>query len=436
MITPQTLAERRDFLERCTRCSQCKFVPTAKSQRHASACPSMDYGQFHAFSGGGQLIMGYGLLSGDVECSDELVQAVSSCTMCGNCDISCKVNFAETIEPLDSLYALRAKLVGDGHSPASHARVMEHLRVTGNAQGYPRGDRGQWAHGLDLEVSSSAPPDVLLHIGSQLAYDQRRWGALRRVVEVLKASGIALAHLGVDERPTGGLAFDLGYVDDATAFARQMVEQVIRSGATTLVTFSAPALAAFRAIYPRLGHSFKDVRVLHYTEYLQELVQGNRLLIRSRNHAQASRVAYHDSCKLGRLSERWTPHDMQLGNHMGGILTSHAPQALRFGQGGCYEAPRALLRYLGFDVIELERSRASSYCCGAGGGVPETLPEAAELAAANRLAELHGAQTSTLISGCTGCTGHLGKSASEDVQVRDLIDLLAEALEPVTAPSR
>jgi len=131
----------------------------------------MDYGQFHAFSGGGQLIMGYGLLSGDVEYSDELVQAVSSCTMCGNCDISCKVNFAETIEPLDSLYALRAKLVGDGHSPASHARVMEHLRVTGNAQGYPRGDRAQWAHGLDLEVSSSAPPDVLLHIGSQLAYD-------------------------------------------------------------------------------------------------------------------------------------------------------------------------------------------------------------------------------------------------------------------------
>jgi Fe-S oxidoreductase len=395
----------------------------------------MDYGQFHAYSGGGQLIMGYGLLSGDVACSKELEQAVSSCTMCGNCDISCKVNFAETVEPLDSLYALRAKLVGDGHSPAAHAGMMENLRATGNAQGHPRADRGLWSQGLDL-ATRDVTPDVLLHIGSQLAYDQGSWSALRTVVETLKASGIALAHLGGDEGPSGGLAFDLGYVDDANAFARQMVEQVVRSGALTLVTFSASALAAFRAIYPRLGHSFQQVRVLHYTEYLQELVHDNRLRIRPQQRASDSRVAYHDSCKLGRLSEPWVPRDLQLDNQMGGILTSRAPHKLRFGHGGCYDAPRALLGHLGFEVIELERNRGSSYCCGAAGGVAQALPEAAELAAANRLAELRDANTSTLVSGCQGCTCHLGRNAADDVQVRDLIELLADALEPVTAPSR
>ena len=169
MITSQPLAERHDFLARCARCSQCKFVPTIKSQRHASACPSMDYGQFHAFSGGGQLIMGYGLLSGDVDCGEELERAVSSCTMCGNCDISCKVNFAETVEPLDSLYALRAKLVADGQSPAAHARMMENIRATGNPEGHPRVERGNWAQGLTLTARNGAP-EVMLHIGSQLMH--------------------------------------------------------------------------------------------------------------------------------------------------------------------------------------------------------------------------------------------------------------------------
>lgn len=435
MITSQPLAERHDFLARCTRCSQCKFVPTIKSQRHASACPSMDYGQFHAFSGGGQLIMGYGLLSGDVTCSEELEQAVSSCTMCGNCDISCKVNFAETVEPLDSLYALRAKLVADGHSPAAHARTMENIRATGNPEGHPRVDRGNWALGLTLTARDGAP-EVMLHIGSQLAYDPDRWSSLRAVIEALDASGVAVAHLGDSEDSSGGLAFDLGYVDDAKAFAQQMVEKVAASGAATLVTFSAAALAAFRAIYPRLGHTFQQVRVLHYTEYLQELVQDHRLRIRPQQRVSDSRVAYHDSCKLGRLSEPWVPRDLQLDNQMGGILTSRAPHKLRFGHGGCYDAPRALLGHLGFEVIELERNRGSSYCCGAAAGVPQALPEAAELAAANRLAELRDANTSTLVSGCQGCTCHLGRNAAADVQVRDLIDLLADALEPVTTTRR
>lgn len=433
MNTNNGLAERRDFLARCTRCSQCKFVPAVKSQRHASACPSMDYGQFHAFSGGGQLIMSYGLLSGDIQYSGELLEAVSSCTMCGNCDISCKVNFAETVEPLDSLYALRLKIVADGHSPPEHAQLVNNMRATGNAQGHPRANRCQWADGLDLEISSIVKPDVLLHIGSQLSYDQSRWDALRSVVKVLQDSGIVMAHLGNDEQSSGGLSFDLGYVDDSRSFAKRMVEQVVHSGATTLVTFSAAALAAFRAIYPRLGHPIQGIRVLHYSEYIHELVQNNRLSIRSRPNWYGEQVAYHDSCKLGRLSETWSPHDIQLDNHMGGILTSRAPQALRFGQGGCYDAPRKLLSLLGFQVVELERNHASSYCCGAGGGVPQTLPLAASLAAANRLAEVNEAQTSTLISGCSSCSSHLGKNASDEIHVRDLIDLLAEALGPVTS---
>lgn len=434
MHSPQTLEDRRDFLARCTRCSQCKFVAAPRSQRHASACPSIDYGQFHAYSGGGQLIMAYGLLDGTVPHSAEMAGAVASCTMCGNCDVSCKINFGETVEPLDSLYALRAQLVRDGHSPAPHREMMESLRRSGNSRGHPQAERARWTDGLAFDGTGKA--EVLLHIGSGLAYEPAGWPGLRAVVATLHRSGIAMTHLGNEEGSSGSLAFDLGYVDEARMLAQGLIEQARRSGAGTLVTFSAAALSAFRSVYPRFGLSFGLMRVLHITEYLWELVEQGRLSLAPLPDLKGRPVAYHDPCKLGRLSEPRKTQDSGLDNRMSGILVSRTPSALRFGNGGCYEAPRALLRAMGVDLVELERHHASSYCCGACGGVKETVPEAAALAARNRLAELQDSRASILVSACAGCTGHLAGhegSVGRAVRMQDLLGLLAQALRPVPA---
>lgn len=424
----QTLEDRKDFLSRCTRCSQCKFVAAPASQRHASACPGIDHGMFHAYSGGGQVIAAYGLLEGRVDCSREMLQAMGSCTMCGHCDTSCKVNFAETVEPLDSLYALRAHVVQAGHSPAPHRELVENLRRHGNDAGRDAGTRAAWAQGLPTAPAGQA--QVLLHAGSTLACDPGRWPALRGVAQALVRAGVPITHLGHDEGSSGSLAFDLGYVDDARAFAAAMVERVRRCGVHTLVTFSAPALAAFRAIYPRLGLQFGAVRVLHFTEYLLELVGAGRLRLQRPEALAADAVAYHDPCKLGRLSEPWRAHDPTLENHMQGILVARDASALRFGNAGCYDAPRALLRAMGLRVLELERHHASSYCCGAGGGVKETVPDAAANAARNRLAELADTAAGTLVSGCSACSRHLGQHVGSSEQVVDLLWLVAQALQP------
>jgi Fe-S oxidoreductase len=440
MNSPHSLEERRDFLARCSRCSQCKFVATPKSNAYASGCPSIDYGQFHAYSGGGQLINGLALLEGKAGYTDELLRSVHACTMCGGCDSACKVNFAETIEPLDSLYALRAKIVDEGHSPVEHRTLMGHLHNEGNRLGRPRNARAHWANGLSLGVVGNAAgeqaAEVMLHIGGDLAYAQQHWPALRAIVQALSRAGESLVHAGVQEGPSGGLAFDLGYTDDARSFATTMVEQVRRSAVRTLVTFSASALAAFRGVYPRFGLSFGSVRVLHITEYLHELVSRGRLQLNTASALHAGPAAYHDPCKLGRLAEPWQPHDPGLDRHMGGIYVSRAPQAMRFGHQGCYEAPRALMGGIGMPVVELERSHASSYCCGAGGGVKETVPDAARLAARNRLAEVQSCGASTLVTACSACANHLAETAQVEqlpVQVLHLLDILAEALQPALA---
>ena len=417
-------AEREDFVERCARCSQCKFVSTPKSNDFASACPSMDFGLVHSYSASGQIIMGLGQARGEFDYSEKMIEAISSCTMCGACDTACKINFGESVEPLDSLYALRAKIVADGVAPKGYQQTIERLLRENNSRGHRKENRADWAQGLELP---STHCDILLHIGSALSFDTKKHNTLKNIVKALQASGHSYGYLGLDEGSCGATAFDMGYQKEAQTFAETLVNQVAQSNAQTLVTFSSDALSAFRSIYPRMGLSFGGTRVVHISEYLCELIDAGELAIKKDAFAGKS-LAYHDPCKLGRLSEAWQPHDLKVDSVMGGYHISRAPEKIRFGNDGCYDAPRKLLALMGAEVLELERSHSDSYCCGAKGGVKETLPKAAIQAAHSRLAELQNLETNLMVSGCGNCGSHLDAHAEGEQQVVDLLDLVAEAL--------
>lgn len=424
----ETLQERKEFLSHCVRCSLCKFVPTPKSHPFASACPSIDWGTFHNYSASGQIIAGYAFMTGTTKPSEEALRAVYSCTMCGACDTSCKIILGETVEPLDSLYALRSYLAKEGHSPTSHQAIVKNLREHGNRAGRPRGERDHWAKGMNLALTSAERGAVLIHVGEELSYNEAHWPALRKIVKTLIDAGIPVVYGGQREGATGGLAYDLGHVDEARTQAQGMLDMIRKSGVSKVVTCSAEALAAFRALYPKMGLSLEGVQVLHITEYLEELCAEDRIRIRK---TTSGRATYHDPCKLGRLSEPARPRDAKLGSDVG-YLVSRDAAAVRFGNDGCYEAPRSIMQRLGFELVELERSKMASYCCGGGGGVPDQNPAAAQQAAQSRIKEVKSSGVDLCLTACAGCSSHLqgaGGSAGAGIQVKDLMAFVAEAIE-------
>ena len=152
--------------------------------------------------------------------------------------------------------------------------------------------------------------------------------------------------------------------------------------------------------YRQLGGHFQ---VMHHTEYLQTLVAAGKL------HAEASpdTVAFHDPCYLGR-------------------------------HNGVYDAPRNLLHILSNNLVELDRNRENSFCCGAGGAQFWKEEEAGtERISDHRYREaqrtLAGGENGVLAVGCPFCKSMLDSTAArvqgDGIAVKDVAELLLERVE-------
>lgn len=423
-----SLEERKPYIAKCPRCSQCKWLPAPKSQQFAPICPSIQYGNFHSYSAGGKGITAYALTEGRANYSEEMLRSVYACTMCGACDTACKTNFGDNVEPLDTLYALRARIVSSGHALPQHLAMMDDLRREGNPFGKPRLDRDRFARHLRLKNITQQSAEVYLHIGCEAAYDETQWPDLRFGIDLLQRANVDFAVAGNAELNSGGLAYDLGFQDEARALAEANAELIAASKATTIVTFCAESYAAFRNIYPRLGVSLGGVNIVHISEYLEALLRDKRLDLQAKVDAV---VTYHDPCKLGRLSEPYQPWNGRWTKVLNVVNVADPPRNVLFGTGGNYEAPRRLLGMIeGISLAEMERSREFSYCCGGGGGAKEAFPEFAEKTARDRLTEAEATDASILVTSCSSCESHLrdvARRSGSRLQVMNLLGFLAAA---------
>ncbi len=167
------LEDYKTEMERCSQCSCCKWIPLdqIKSWRFAKGCPSIAYSHFLSYSARGRYAVALSLLQGRSHYTDRVLDIVYKCQACGSCDVSCKV-CRYNLEPLETLLALRTKLVEDGQTLPQHTAMMDSLRKEGNPLSKPKAERGKWAVGLDIKSLTMEKAEVLFHAGCRLSYDK------------------------------------------------------------------------------------------------------------------------------------------------------------------------------------------------------------------------------------------------------------------------
>lgn len=318
-----------------------------------------------------------------------------SCTTCRACVEECPM----MIEHVDAIVDMRRHLTLEkGATPNKGAEVLDNLIATDNPGGFAPGGRMNWAADLNLKLLSEVKrTEVLFWVGDG-AFDMRNQRTLRAFVKVLKASGVDFAVLGLEERDSGDVARRLG--DEATfqQLAKRNIQTLGKYSFQRIVTCDPHSFHVLKNEYGALGGEYQ---VQHHSTYIAELIAANKLNLGQHNGGS---VTYHDPCYLGRYN-------------------------------GEYEAPREVLKALGIEVREMQRSGFRSRCCGGGGGAPITDIPGKQRIPDMRMDDIRETEAELVAVGCPQCTAMLEGVVEPRPQIKDLAELVADVLIEDEAPA-
>jgi len=409
----------------CSRCSHCKWIQLYKvtGLEFAQACPAIVRYNFHTYSGGGREIIAYSLLQGRCEITDELMDIINRCQLCGACQVSCHVT-RKVPEPLEVARELKIRCVEEGKIKPELMMMIDAMKKEDNPFGEPKSGRGEWADGLDLKDLNEEKADVIFHAGCRLSYDEDLRNVVRGAATLLKDAGVDFGIYGKGEACCGGRAFDTGYRGEMENYADDMVSRVNASGANTLVTPCADCYGAFKQMYPMIGREM-NVEILHITEMIDRLMGEGKI---EPEVEAPMRITYHDPCHLGRLGEPYEPWDGEWEKEIG-LIASEPQKQRRVGKKGVYEPPRNILKRIpGLEMVEMVRTREHTWCCGAGGGVKEAYEDFALSTALERIEEAKSVGAEALVTACPWCVRSFRDAAEEygeKIKVYDVVELLS-----------
>jgi Fe-S oxidoreductase len=319
-----------------------------------------------------------------------------SCRTCMACVEICPV----AVEHVPIIVQMRRKLVEDGAMDPLLTKTLQTIHKTGNSFGESKRKRAAWTKALPFPVKDARkePVDVLWFVGDYASFDPRNQKVTQTFAALLHEAGIDFGILYEAESNAGNDVRRVGEEGLYELLANANVAAMAGASFKTIVTTDPHSYNTIRNEYPDFGGKYE---IHHYTSFVKRLFDEGRLRV---TKPLAYRTTFHDPCHLG-----------------------------RFNKG--YEAPRDVLKLLGCELVEMGRSRANSFCCGAGGGriwIPD--PVGSEKPAQNRIKEAAAIpdlevyvvscpKDLTMFEDALKTTGNEGKFV-----VKELIELIREAV--------
>ena len=330
----------------------------------------------------------------DLERWQELIY--DSCTMCGRCTLVCPmgIDIAELVKEarhgmfvaglVPERLALMDRAARQWGSPATPGEDLPDILADVSSE-----------HGVPIPCDL-ARADVLVTAAPAELSEHTK--ALADAARVLNRTGVSwtMHQAGFD---ASNIGFNNGDLELQEKLTRSIVDAAGKIGAKTVILPECGhAYGAARWEAARWYGTALPVRIIHMTEFLDEMIASGRIRVKPIGES----ATFHDPCQIVR-------------------------------RGGLEAAARRVLAALGLKLAELEDHGLTGYCCGGGGGVVSNL-RAAPLRAKvfelkRRQVDATGAKR--FVTSCGQCRITLetgARLAKWDKPVESLLELVAENL--------
>ncbi|KAA0268133.1 MAG: (Fe-S)-binding protein, partial [Chloroflexi bacterium] len=376
----------------CIMCFRCQEVCPAYNTGKVLSPAALEINKRYHFNNGGTT---------DVPMLDLISEeAVWACTSCGACVDICPVGN----EPMRDILEIRRNLsMMESAFPKQLETAFKGMERNANPWNISQADRMKWAEGLNVPTVEQNPePEILWWVGCAPATDARAQKTAQAFAKILNAAGINYAVLGKNEACTGDSARRAGREDIFFGLATQNVEILNEVGAKRIVTTCPHCLHTIKNEYPAFGGNYQ---VIHHTQLINELVGAGKIQLSVTSDPPSGtsqyKVTFHDPCYLGRHNKE-------------------------------FDAPRDALKSAGALTIEMPRSGAKSFCCGAGGAqMWKEEEQGTARVNVTRFNEAKSTGADTVAVGCPFCLTMMtdaAKGEDSPIQVKDVAEIVAERM--------
>ncbi|MBK5963518.1 Fe-S oxidoreductase [Thiocystis minor] len=409
-LIAETNADEAVWLESCIRCGQCttachyfqatgetKYAPMRKMNLYRKVY-QREIGPFRWW---------YQLVTREVKLKDleELQELVyDSCSECGRCTMVCPMG----IDTASLVHHQRSALVAAELVPPELAALRMEQKHAGTVFGASADSLRKMVDTIREKAGVIIPLDK----------ERAEIMVLSSAVDLvgngngLLATAKVMNHLGVDWTvcSDGFESANFGLLSGDMSLWKKQVDPIVaaaqRIGAKMLVI--AECGHAYPALRwnPMLKSDDLPFEMMYMSEYLGRQAKAGKLKLTPLK----GKITYHDPCKTGR-------------------------------RGGAFEEPRAVLKAMDADFVEMPANKEYNWCCGGGAGI-FLLERATRLRDESfkiKMEQVNITGAETVVVSCASCRLNFeaGRVKNHwDRKVESLVELVAEHLieDPRTVP--